>query len=233
MFWYVNEYLPVSSSYGWYTRIGSFKFSGCGQAPSPDFSLSANPSSLTLTQGNPASSTITVNSISGFTGNVGLTAAGCPANATCTLIPASVNPAGASASSTLTVTTDANTPAASYNLVVSGNGNNVTHTTNVSLTVTQPDFAISLSAAKLDIPRGSQKSLTVNTTGAGGSVTLSVSELHQKSTASFSLNPIAAGGSSVLTISASPGAKRETYTVTVTGTNGVYTHSTAFDLTIN
>jgi hypothetical protein len=29
-FWYVNEYLPVTSSYGWYTRIGSFKLAGCG-----------------------------------------------------------------------------------------------------------------------------------------------------------------------------------------------------------
>jgi PKD repeat protein len=29
-FWYVNEYLPVTSSYGWYTHIGSFKLAGCG-----------------------------------------------------------------------------------------------------------------------------------------------------------------------------------------------------------
>src|SRR5262249_51163166 len=60
-FWYVNEYLPISSTYGWSTHLGSFKFFGCGLPPSPDFSVLASPSSVTVTQGNPGSSTVTVN----------------------------------------------------------------------------------------------------------------------------------------------------------------------------
>ncbi|MEP6776575.1 MAG: hypothetical protein ABJA50_13350, partial [Chloroflexota bacterium] len=35
-FWYINEYVPTTSSVGWRTRIGSFKFPGCGAAtPTP------------------------------------------------------------------------------------------------------------------------------------------------------------------------------------------------------
>jgi len=49
-FWYTNEYLTTNGSFNWKTRIGSFKFTSCGQAGS---SLSAttlisslNPSAL-------------------------------------------------------------------------------------------------------------------------------------------------------------------------------------------
>jgi hypothetical protein len=34
-FWYTTEYYPTTSSFNWRTRIGSFKFPGCGGAPSP------------------------------------------------------------------------------------------------------------------------------------------------------------------------------------------------------
>jgi len=43
-FWYVNEYLPVTSSYGWYTRIGSFNLNGCGGGSTAD-----NPPMVSLT----------------------------------------------------------------------------------------------------------------------------------------------------------------------------------------
>jgi hypothetical protein len=40
-FWYVNEYLPTTSSTGWRLRIGSFKFPSCAKAA--DFTLTADP----------------------------------------------------------------------------------------------------------------------------------------------------------------------------------------------
>jgi uncharacterized repeat protein (TIGR01451 family) len=40
-FWYVNEWIPVTSSVGWQLRIGSFKFPTCG-------GFSVNPSSLDI-----------------------------------------------------------------------------------------------------------------------------------------------------------------------------------------
>jgi len=34
-FWYTNEYYSTTTSFNWRTRIGSFKFPGCGGAPTP------------------------------------------------------------------------------------------------------------------------------------------------------------------------------------------------------
>src|SRR5664279_805419 len=47
-FWYTSEYLKTSGTWNWSTRIASFKFPNCGS--SPDFSLSASPTSQTVTQ---------------------------------------------------------------------------------------------------------------------------------------------------------------------------------------
>jgi len=231
-FWYVNEYLPATHPYGWFTRIGSFKFSGCG-ATLPDFSLSANPASVALTQGNAGNSTITVSSVGGFSSSVALTVSGCPANTTCTLNPASVTPAAnGSAPSTLTIATTATTPAGTYTLTINGNGSG--HSTTVSLAVNPApsDFGISLSASTLTVSRGSNNALTVSISGSS-SVTLSVSGLPQKTNGSFSVNPVTAPGSSILTISANRAAKQGTnYTVTVTGKYGSVSHTAAFTLTI-
>src|SRR5439155_9521598 len=229
-FWYVNEYLPTTHPYGWFTRIGSFKFSGCG-APIPDFSLSANPASVTLTQGNAGNSTITVSSVGGFSSSVALTVSGCPANTTCTLNPASVTPpANGSAPSTLTIATTATTPAGTYTLTINGNGSG--HSTTVLLTVNPApsDFGILLSASlsnPLTVNRGSNNAVTVNVTKISGSssVTLSVSGLPQKTNGSFSVNPVTAPGSSILTISATRAARQGNYTVTVTGKYGSISHT--------
>src|SRR5204863_5673629 len=34
-FWYTNEYYSTTTSFNWRTRIGSFKFPGCGGSPTP------------------------------------------------------------------------------------------------------------------------------------------------------------------------------------------------------
>src|ERR1041385_8498989 len=57
----------------------------------PDFSLSASPSSLSVTQGSSGSSTITVNKLNGFTGSVSLSASGLPAGVDATVNPPTPN----------------------------------------------------------------------------------------------------------------------------------------------
>src|SRR5882724_1773994 len=47
-FWYTNEYIPANGSFNWRTRIGSFKFPGCGGSPTPTPTPAA-PSNLTAT----------------------------------------------------------------------------------------------------------------------------------------------------------------------------------------
>src|SRR5437867_364229 len=203
----------------------------------PDFSLSANPASITVNPGQQGTSTVTVTSINGFNSAVGLTVSGCPAFTTCSMSPSSVTPpANGSAASTLTVVTNVNgtTPAGTVTLTISGNSG--VHTTTVSLKVNSPaaDFTISVPSS-LGVSRGSSGFLdvTLGTTNGATSVTLSISGLPSRTSSSFSVNSVAAPGTSRLTISASRPASRGTYTVTVTGTNGSFTHSATLTLTIN
>ncbi len=234
-FWYVNEYYPVTSSYGWYTRIGAFTLSGCGTAI-PDFAISATPTSLTLSPGLSGTSAVTVTSLNGFASAVALSISGCPANTTCTLSPTSVTPSsGGSAGSTLTVTTSSTTAPGSYTLTITGTTGpgGPTHTATVTLNV-PADFTLSLSTSSLTVNRGSSRSLTVTLGAVGGSssVTLSISGLPSKTNATFTPNPVTTSGSSTLKITANRPASAGTYTVTIRGTNSGYSQSAPLTLTI-
>ena len=239
-FWYTNMYEAVSGSFNWSTAIGSFKFAGCGSTATPDFTISANPTALSVTQGGAAgSSAITVTSLNGLADSVALGLTGCPANATCTLTPSSlVLSAGGSATSALSVTPGTATPG-TYTLTITGTGNTSgPHSTTVTVTVNAsvPDFTISASSGSLTVHRGSSGTMTITVTGAPSSVTLSATGNPTKTSVSFSPNPVAAttgGTSSTMTITAQSKGPKGTYTVTIQGTNGAYTRATQISLTIN
>jgi hypothetical protein len=131
-FFYTQEYIPANGSFNWATRIASFKFPSCGAPPPADFSMSANPASLTLARGTSGGSTISTAVTSGSAQTVALSVSGVPSGATASLSPASVTAGG---SSTLTV--NAGTAATgAYTLTVTGTGTSATHSTTVGLTVT-------------------------------------------------------------------------------------------------
>jgi hypothetical protein len=65
-----------------------------GTGISPDFSLTASPSSMTITSGQVASYTFSVAAPAGFAGNVNLNGSGLPAFATCSFNPASLTITG-------------------------------------------------------------------------------------------------------------------------------------------
>src|SRR5260221_13105837 len=77
--------MKKTGTFSWNTRIANFKFPGCGGTVTPDYTLSASPSSVTITQGGSGTSTITVNPTGGFTGSVTLSASGLPAGGTARL----------------------------------------------------------------------------------------------------------------------------------------------------
>src|SRR5664279_3294614 len=58
-FWYTQEYMKTNGTFNWNTRIANFKFPTCGGTATPDFTVAAAPSSLTITQGANGTSTIT------------------------------------------------------------------------------------------------------------------------------------------------------------------------------
>jgi hypothetical protein len=131
-FWYTNEYIPSQGSFNWRTRIASFKFPSC--TATNDFSMSASPSSVSAVQGGQTTSAISTAVTSGAAQSVALSLSGQPAGVSGSFNPTSVT---AGASSTLTLTVGASTTPGTYPLTVTGTGPSATHTTGVSLTVTQ------------------------------------------------------------------------------------------------
>ncbi|HTQ99314.1 MAG TPA: VCBS repeat-containing protein, partial [Candidatus Acidoferrum sp.] len=76
-----------------------------GGGGTPDFTLAANPTTLTTSGSGSATTTITVTPANGFNGTVSFTCSGLPANTTCGFSPTTVTPSGGAASTTLTITT--------------------------------------------------------------------------------------------------------------------------------
>ena len=132
-FWYTNEYLPADGNFNWKTRIGAFKFPSCGAAPTNDFSISANPTSLSIPQGGSDTSTISTAVTSGSAGTVSLSAGVSPSGPTASLNPTSVTAGG---SSTLTVNVDAAVTPGDYTVTVTGTEGSAVHSAMVNVTVT-------------------------------------------------------------------------------------------------
>ena len=236
-FWYANEYIPANGTFNWKTRIASFTLPGCGAPVANDFSISANPTSFTVAQGNSGTSAISTAVTSGAAQSVSLSVSGTPAGATASLSPSTVT---AGAGSTLTFS--AGTAAlGTYTLTVTGTGASATHATTVSVTVssqTPPppaDFTVAVSPGSASVAAGSSTSFTVSTTAVNGStqaIALSVSGLPGNVTGSFSPATVTAGGSSTLTISANSTAAAGTTTFSVTGTSGSTAHSASASITV-
>ena len=102
-----------------------------------------------------------------------------------------------------------------------------------------PDFTLGVSPTSQSVGRPGTTTYTVNLSSVNsysGSVNLSVSGLPDRIDHSFSPNPVAltpGGGSSVLTISTRRSTPAGTYTLTITGTDGVRTHSQNVTLVVN
>ena len=100
------------------------------QAPAPDFTLSATPTSRTVPRGGGTSYTVTVQPVNGFTGAVSLSLSGLPSRTS-----ASFSPNPTTSSSTLSVATSRKTPSGSYLVTITGTSSGLTRTTTVTLTV--------------------------------------------------------------------------------------------------
>ncbi len=209
-------------------------------AATPDFTLSASPTSLSITQGTSGNSTISTTVSGGFNSAVSLTVSGLPSGVTAVFNPASIAAPG-SGSSTLTFTASATATTGTSNVTVTATGGGITDTATITLTIVAaatPDFTVSASPVSLSVTQGTSGSSTISTTVSGGfnsAVSLSASGLPSGVTASFNPASIAApgSGSSTLTFTASSTATTGTATITVTATGGGVTHTTTIALAIN
>ncbi len=106
-------------------------------SPTPDFAISASPTSVTVLQGSNGSSTITTTISGGFNAAVALTSSGAPAGTTVSFAPTSIAAPG-NGSSTMTIAVGGSTVVGNYTITITGTGGSSTHPTTVSLAVTAP-----------------------------------------------------------------------------------------------
>jgi cellulose 1,4-beta-cellobiosidase len=197
----------------------------------PDFSLSANPTSLSVTQGGTAaSSTITVTPLSGFTGSVALAASGLPTGVT-----ASFSPTSTTGTSTVSFTASGTATVGTATVTITGTSSSLAHTTTIALKVisNQPSFTLAASPATLSVVQAASGGSTITVTpvnGFAGTVALAASGLPSGVTASFS--PASTTGTSTVTFAASSTAATGTSTVTITGTSGSLSATTTITLTV-
>ena len=200
----------------------------------PDFSISASPSSQTVTQGNGTTYTTSISALNGFTGTVNLSVSGLPTGATASFNPTSVTGSG---NSTLTVTTATTTPAGTCTLTITGTSGTLSHSTTATLVVQgPPDFSISASPSSQTVLQGNNTTYTTSISALNGfsaTVNLSVSGLPTGATASFNPTSVAGSGNSTLTVTTVTTTPTGTYTLTITGTSGALSHSTTVTLVVN
>ncbi len=209
------------------------------------FNMTSSPTSLKINTGSSASSTMTLTSVNGFTGSVGLSYSA-PSGITLTFTPNSVSLAsGVSLSSTATVSVASTVLAGTYTVTVTGSSKNPGMVTrSVSITINVPGFTLSLnptSVGEYCNPYGcpyyitTTSNLTITSMGGfSGNVTLSYiapSPSGGTSVTGPSSVNISAGGSATLTLTATLPTRANTdYYWTIQGKGGGYTTSTTLDV---
>ncbi len=214
-------------------RVNVYKaLSYCGASQTPEFSMMAAPTVLSVAPGGSAVTQITVTDLGGFSGTVTLSASGVPAGVTASFSQTSLTGSG---SSMLTLTTSTATPLGNYPITVLGSTSSLVFPVAVTLTVSAPDFALSASPSAVTVTDGSSANSTITIAalnGFSGVVNLTASGLPSGVTATFSSNSVNGSGSPALTLAAAANATPGSYPITVQGASGTLIHTTPITLTV-
>src|SRR6266478_4750911 len=198
-------------------------------APQPGFTLSISSGTLTFPQGAFGLTTLTINPVNGFSGNVNLTASGLPGGVSALF---GTNPA--STTSLLTLSASGTAATGTFTVTVTGSSGTLSSKATITLTVNPAgDYALSASPSSLNIAQGAKgtSAISINPlNGFNGTVSLSASGLPIGVTAAF--NPGSTTSASTLTLTAGSAAALGTFTITVTGASGALSHSTTVSLTV-
>jgi subtilase family serine protease len=220
-------------STGWGSPNGGALIAALAGATSPNFTISASPTSVSVAQGKSGTSTITTAISGGFNSAIALSATGQPTGVTVTFNPTSIAAPGAG-TSTMTMAVASTTKAGKYTITVTGTGGSITHSTTVTLTVTAAaGFSMTASPNAITVARGSSGTSTITVKVRGGfnsAITLSAGY----QTTTFSPNPIPAPGSGTSTMTVTVGAHAAlgAHTIIITGTGGTVKQTTKVVLTV-
>jgi hypothetical protein len=199
----------------------------------PGFTLSSSSTSASIPQGNSATSTITVNQLSNFSGTVTLAATGLPTGVTAAF---ATNPT--TTTSVLTLSASATAAAGGpVTVTITGTSGTMTATTSMAVTITAAaSYKIAPTSGTVAITQGAGGTDTITVTPVNGfssGVALAATGLPTGVTASFSPNPTTTSSSVLTLTAASTATVGGPVTVTITGTSGTLSQTTTIALTVN
>jgi uncharacterized membrane protein len=211
------------------------------QVVGPDFSISAQPSIVTVPQGKSGLSTVTVTSLAGFAGTVNLSVSGnLPASfSKSSLILSS----GGTMSSNLTISGFTTYPGLYY-LTVTAFSGTVSHYATIVANVTGPDFTISAKPTNLTIEQGRSGFSTITLKGIegfSGPILLSASNYYyyyaqfqtSVTPSSVTLNSTTTTATASLNVTVPANLIPGSFNyVVVTGTNGILSHTIYIPVTV-
>ncbi len=207
----------------------------------PDYTVSLNPTSLIVQVGGSGTSTVTLKSINGFAGTIGLGATVSPSGPRASFASTSVVlSAGGTSSSTLTIQVPSTVAAGNYTTIVTSTSGSLSHSATLLLIVKlAPDFSIATSPSSLAAIQGGSTSSIITLTslnGFSGSVSLSATVSGSGFGVQLSPNnpTVSSGGSSTstLTIAVPNTAIPDTYLVTLKGQSGSITNTITLPLKV-
>src|SRR5579884_3500256 len=202
--------------------------------PTPDFGLTASPSSQSVQAGGSVNYSLAITGSNGFSGAVNLSASGLPNGTSASFSPSSVTGAGISQ---LTITTTGSVVPGSYPFTVTGTSGSLTHSVSLTLVVSAAaDFSLAVAPSSQSVQPGSSVNYTATVTAENGyaaATNLSVTGMPTGATANFTPPSITGSGNAQLTISTSTATPAGSYPLTITGSSGTLTHSAKVTLTVS
>jgi hypothetical protein len=97
----------ITATYAGDTNFGASAASAVTEiVTAPNYSIAANPGSLSIAQGGTGTAVFTITPTGGFNRSIQLACSGLPTDSTCSFSPATLTPNGAAVSSTLTISTN-------------------------------------------------------------------------------------------------------------------------------
>jgi len=202
-----------------------------------DFTLSASPTAVTLPIGSSTGVTLTIESLYNFSSPVTLSASTIPGVSTSFSLNPVTPPPNDAATSLLTLEASEAAEPGLYTLTITGVGDDKVHTVNITVTI--PDFALTVSQALISLGAGESGGATVTVSSLHGfnePVSLSAVNLPVGVSASFTpstvIPPADGSASSTLTVTVDPATPAGVHTITIVGESSSMSHSLNITLSI-
>jgi plastocyanin len=234
--WVSTVTLSTPGSYNFYCELHGTPTAGMhgtiivnGTAPPADFGLSADSSSLAVTQGSSAAVGVTVSPQNGFSGTVTYAASGLPPGVSAAFVNDSATHA------TLTLSAQSGAATGTANVTITATSGSLVHTASVALNVvaaTPVDFGISTDSSNINLAQGASATVGVTVSpqnGFSGSVTYAASGLPPGVSAAFAND---SATHATLTLSAQSAASTGVANITITATSGSLVHTASVALNV-